>query len=80
MKLYRIDTGEGAHFARSKKHLKRAITELEEDLNISREDFSVDVVHFPISVQGILDALREGCEAAGGHEHGRLSIFGYGDE
>ena len=77
MKLYRIDTGEGAHFARSKKHLKRAITELEEGLNISREDFSVDVVHFDISAQGIIDALYEGCEAAGGHEHGIVSIFGY---
>ena len=80
MKLYRIDTGQGAHFARSKKHLKRAITALEEDFNISREDFSVDVVHFDISVQGIIDALHEGCEAAGGHEHDELSIFGYGSQ
>lgn len=77
MKLYRIDTGEGAHFARSKKHLKRAITELEEGLDISREDFSVDVVNFDISVQGILNALYHGCEAAGGHGHGTLSIFGH---
>ena len=79
MKLYRIDTGSGAHFARSKKHLKRAITELEEGLNIPREYFYVDVVHFDISAQGIIDALHEGCEAAGGHEQLKLSIFGYGD-
>ena len=78
MKLYRIDTGSGAHFARSKKHLKRAITELEKGLNISREDFYVDVVHFDISAQGIIDALYEGCEAAGGHQQDELYIFGYG--
>ena len=77
MKLYRIDTGSGVHFARSKKHLKRAITELEEGFNISREDFYVDVVHFDISAQGIIDALYEGCAAAGGHEHDTLSIFGH---
>ena len=77
MKLYRINTGGTAHFARSKKHLKRAITELEEDLDIPREDFSVDVVHFDISVQGILNALHEGCDAAGGHGDNTFYIFGH---
>lgn len=77
MKLYRINTGDGVHFARSKEHLKRAMTELEKDAVFPREEFEVDVVHFDISVQGILNALYHGCEAANENEDGRFCIFGH---
>jgi hypothetical protein len=78
MKLYRIDTGEGYHYARNKKHLARAIDYIYENFCPS-ETLDIEVVEFEISRKGILDALCEGVAAAGGHEHGALWLFGDGD-
>ncbi len=75
MKLYRIDTGEGYHYARNKKHLKRAIDYIDQNF-CAKEYLEVKVVEFEISRRGILNALWEGMEAAGGHEHGTLLLFG----
>jgi hypothetical protein len=79
MKLYRIDTGEGYHYARNKKHLARAIDYIYENYlphGYPRDALTISVVEFEISRSGILSALWEGTEAAGGHEHGALSLFG----
>ena len=78
MKLYRIDTGEGYHYARNKKHLARAIDYIDENY-VPREALTISVVEFEISRRGILSALWEGSEAAGGHEHSQLHVFGDGD-
>ena len=78
MKLYRIDTGEGYHYARNKKHLVRAIDFIDENY-MPREALTISVVEFEISREGILSALWEGSEAAGGHEHFRLHVFGDGE-
>jgi hypothetical protein len=75
MKLYRIDTGEGFHYARNKKHLTRAIDYIDQNF-CAKEYLEVEVVEFEISRKGILDALWEGVDAAGGHEHGSLRLFG----
>ena len=75
MKLYRIDTGEGSHYARNKKHLARAIDYIDENF-CPKEELKIKVVEFEISRRGILHALWEGMEAAGGHEHGTLLLFG----
>ena len=75
MKLYRIDPGEGYHYARNKKHLARAIDYIDENFCPS-EELEITVVKFEISRKGILDALWEGTRAAGGHEHGSLRLFG----
>jgi hypothetical protein len=75
MKLYRIDTGEGYHYARNKKHLARAIDFIDENY-MPREALTISVVEFEISREGILRALWEGTEAAGGHEHSGLRVFG----
>ena len=79
MKLYRIDTGEGYHYARNKKHLARAIDYIYENYlpyGYPRDALKISVVEFEISRKGILSALWEGSEAAGGHEHFRLHLFG----
>jgi len=78
MKLYRIDTGEGYHYARNKKHLARAIDFIDENY-MPREALTISVVEFEISREGILRALWEGSEAAGGHEHSELMVFGDGE-
>tara|TARA_R100001086_G_C11696689_1_gene220146 strand:- start:85 stop:321 length:237 start_codon:yes stop_codon:yes gene_type:complete len=75
MKLYRINTGEGYHYARNKKHLARAIDYIDENY-MPREALTISVVEFEISRDGILSALWEGVDAAGGHEHGSLRLFG----
>lgn len=75
MKLYRIDTGEGYHYARNKKHLAQAIDYIDENY-VPREALTISVVEFEISRKGILSALWEGTQAAGGHEHFRLHVFG----
>ena len=75
MKLYRINTGEGYHYARNKKHLVRAIDYIDENF-CAKEHLKIEVVEFEISRKGILDALWEGVAAAGGHEHGPLLLFG----
>lgn len=78
MKLYRIDTGDGCHYARNRLHLKRAIAYI--DKNIRRkEHLKVDTVELPITREGILKAIEEGCMAGGGHEHGDILFFGDGD-
>lgn len=77
MKLYRIDTGEGCHYARNKLHLKRAIKYI--DKNIRRkEHLTVETVELPITREGILQAIDEGCRAGGGHAHGVMLFFGDG--
>ena len=75
MKLYRINTGEGYHYARNMDHLARAIRYIDENIFTS-EELEITVVEFEISRKGILDALWEGVDAAGGHEHGPLRLFG----
>ena len=75
MKLYQIDTGEGYHYARNKKHLERAIDYIDENF-CPKEELKIKVVEFEISREGILDALWEGVAAAAGHEHGSLRLFG----
>ena len=75
MKLYRIDFGEGYHYARNKKHLARAIKYIDEEY-VSKEYLSISVVEFEISRRGILSALWEGEEAAGGHVHSGIKVFG----
>lgn len=74
MKLYRIDTQEGYHYA-SAKYLEQAKQELIEE---GYEDLIIDRTDFEISKAGIFDALREGTEAAGGHETG-LRIWADGE-
>ena len=63
MKLYRINTGEGYHYA-THKHLEQAKRELIED---GYEDLDIERLDFEISKAGIFDALEEGTNAAGGH-------------
>ena len=63
MKLYRIDTGEGYHYATA-KYLEQAKQSLAED---GYEDLETERLDFEISKAGIFDALREGTDAAGGH-------------
>ena len=79
MKLYRINTGEGYHYARNKKHLARAMDYIYENYlpyGYPRDALTISVVEFEISRKGILDALCEGVAAAAGHEHGSLLLFG----
>ena len=66
MKLYRIDTGEGYHYATT-QYLEQAKQELAEE---GRVDLQIDRLDFEISKAGLFSALREGTEAAGGHETG----------
>ena len=63
MKLYRIDTQEGYHYA-TEKYLEQAKQELTEE---GYEDLDIERLDFEISKAGIFDALCEGTEAAGGH-------------
>ena len=64
MKLYRIDTGEGYHYATA-KYLNQAKQDLTEE---GYEELDIECLDFEISKTGIFDALHEGTEAAGGHE------------
>tara|TARA_R100000900_G_scaffold62107_8_gene49745 strand:- start:2821 stop:3048 length:228 start_codon:yes stop_codon:yes gene_type:complete len=73
MKLYRIDTGEGWHYAKTKGALKRALVELE------AEYADVSILEFHVNSRGIFDALREGANAAGGHLDGYPSVYGEPD-
>jgi len=73
MKLYRIDTGEGWHYAKTKGALKRALVELE------AEYVDVSILELPVNSRGIFDALREGANAAGGHLNGYPSVYGEPD-
>lgn len=75
MKLYRIKTQEGYHYATA-KHLKEAKQWLAED---GYEDVSVERLDFEISKAGIFDALREGVQAAGGHPSTGLRIWADGE-
>ncbi len=75
MKLYRIDTQEGYHYATA-KYLEEAKQSLAED---GYEDVTVERLDFEISKAGIFDALREGVEAAGGHGSTGLSIWADGE-
>ena len=64
MKLYRIDTGEGYHYATA-KYLEQAKQELTEE---GYEALDIERLDFELSKAGIFDALEEGTNAAGGHE------------
>jgi hypothetical protein len=64
MKLYRIDTREGYHYATA-KYLEQAKRDLTEE---GYEDLTIERLDFEISKAGIFDALEEGTNAAGGHE------------
>lgn len=64
MKLYRIETQEGYHYATA-KYLEQAKRELTEE---GYKDLIIERLDFEISKAGIFDALREGVQAAGGHE------------
>ena len=75
MKLYRIETQEGFHYATA-KHLEEAKQSLAED---GYEDVSIERLDFEISKAGIFDALREGVEAAGGHPSTSLNIWADGE-
>lgn len=75
MKLYRIDCGDGYHYARNMDHLARAIKHIDEEYRPA-EDLIISVVEFDISRRGILSALWEGANAAGGHVHSEVMIFG----
>tara|TARA_B100001093_G_C26734225_1_gene973679 strand:- start:748 stop:984 length:237 start_codon:yes stop_codon:yes gene_type:complete len=78
MKLYRINTGDGCHYARNRQHLKRAIKHI--DKNVRRkEHLTVETVELDITREGILRAIIEGCEAAGGHPQAHVLFFGDGD-
>ena len=73
MKLYRIDTGMGYHYAKTKGALKRALVDL------GAQDSDVDIIEFRVCRRGIFDALREGSDAAGGHLNGYPSVYGEPD-
>ena len=73
MKLYRIDTGMGYHYAKTKGALKRALVELE------AEYADVSILELSVNSRGIFDALREGANAAGGHLNGYPSVYGEPD-
>ena len=75
MKLYRIDCGDGYHYARNMDQLARAIKHIDEEYRPA-EDLIISVVEFDISRRGILSTLWEGANAAGGHVHSELMIFG----
>ena len=68
MKLYKVEIDSVGYFATSKEKIEKAKADL-----VSRhehDDFTVTTLDIPISKLGILDALCEGADAAGGHEMG----------
>ena len=74
MKLYRLSTGEGYHAGyATAKHLSRAKRVLDMAYE-DDEDYKLEIerIDFELSKRGILEALWEGCEAAGGHESGLM--------
>ena len=68
MKLYKVEIDGVGYFATSKEKIAKA----KADLVAAHEHdgFTVTPLDIPISKLGILDALDEGADAAGGHEMG----------
>ena len=67
MKLYRIQIDGVGYFATSKEKVAKAKAHL---VSVhEHDDFTVTTLDIPISKLGILEAISEGAEAAGGHAY-----------
>ena len=67
MKLYKVEIDSVGYFATSKEKIAKAKARLV--AAHEHDGFTVTTLDIPISKLGILEAISEGAEAAGGHAY-----------